>query len=274
MKNPISIALGFDQNAQEGLEFYCSVFPNSQINQSNPVVTDAMISNVHFTGINGGPMFKINPSISIMVICETQDEINHYWNKLVKEGSVLMALDSYPWSAHYGWLQDKFGVNWQLYLGKLSDVNNQKMVPTLMYCGLQQGKCKAALDFYAHVFKDFQSQGILHYSDGEMKGQIQHTQFTANDFLIMAMDSGVEQMFTFNEGVSLVISCVNQEEIDYYWNAFTEKGAESMCGWCKDPFGVSWQIIPENIGTLLAQNPKAGEALMKMRKIVITDLES
>jgi len=87
----------------------------------------------------------------------------------------------------------------------------------------------------------------------------------------MAMDSGVNQNFTFNEGISLTILCKDQAEIDHYWNRITAQGQESMCGWCKDEFGVSWQIVPEHIAIYL-QNPSAGEALMKMKKIIIKDL--
>ncbi len=269
---PISISLWFDNNAEEALKYYSSLFPNSSMGQTTPVVASANLSGVDFIGINGGPIFKINPAISMMVICEHKEEIDTLWATLSQGGFPLMPLKDYPWSPCYGWLQDKYAVNWQLYLGKLSDVRNQRIVPTMMFCGAQQGKCKNALTFYQSVFKDYQSQDILRYTEGEMAGQVQHTQFAANNFLFMAMDSGVQQDFTFNEGVSFVISCEDQDEIDYYWTAFTKDGQESMCGWCKDPFGVSWQIVPKNISNLLS-TPSASQALMGMKKIVIADLK-
>jgi len=267
----ITLSLWFDNNAEEALKHYASIFPDSYMGDVNPVVASANLSGVNFIGINGGPIFQINPSISMMVICENKEEIDALWNQLLPEGAVLMALDSYPWSPRYGWLQDKYNVNWQLYLGKLSDVHNQKVVPTMMFCGSQQGQCEKALAFYQSVFVDYRSDGILKYPDGEMTGQIQHTQFVAHHSLFMAMDSGVPQDFTFNEGVSFVIHCKDQEEIDYYWNKFTAQGKESMCGWCKDPFGVSWQVIPDNIDKLIS-SPSAHQALMKMKKIIIADL--
>src|SRR5690606_7286366 len=141
MKNNLSItiSLWFDQHAEEALRYYTSIFPNSHMDEVNPVVASANLSGVNFIGIDGGPVFKINPSISMMVICESKKEIDSLWNQLLPGSITLMALDSYPWSPRYGWLQDKYNVNWQLYLGKLTDVNNQKIVPTMMFCGDRQG---------------------------------------------------------------------------------------------------------------------------------------
>ncbi|MGE8301444.1 VOC family protein [Sphingobacterium sp.] len=271
MNNSIIPSIWFDQNAQEAFDLYCRIFPESHISNSSPIVVEAVLNGVKFIGINGGPIFKPNPSISFMAICESKEEIDRIWNSLSVGGNTLMPLNSYPWSPYYGWLADKFGVNWQLYLGKLSDTNQQAIVPTLMYCGEQQGNCEQALAFYAELFHDFRSNGIMKYTEGEYIGSIQHTQFLVRDFTLMAMDSGVPQTFTFNEGISLTILCKDQQEIDYFWNNITKKGKESMCGWCKDEFGVSWQIVPEQIATLL-QRPGANEALMKMKKIIIQEL--
>lgn len=271
MENSIIPSIWFDQNAKEAFDLYCQTFPNSHIASSSPIVVEAQLNGVKFIGINGGPIFKPNPSISFMAICESKEEIDRIWQTFSTDGSILMPLNSYPWSPYYGWIADKYGVNWQLYQGKLSDTNQQALVPTLMYCGLQQGKCEVALRFYEELFKDFHSNGILRYSEGDYEGSIQHTQFLVNGFTLMAMDSGIAQNFTFNEGISLTILCQNQAEIDYYWNQITAHGQESMCGWCKDEFGVSWQIVPAQIAEYL-QKPGAGEALMKMKKIIIKEL--
>lgn len=272
MNNVIIPSIWFDQNAKEAFDLYCRTFPNSHISNISPIVVEAVLNGVKFIGINGGPIFTPNPSISFMVICESKEEIDRIWNSLATTGgSTLMPLNSYPWSPYYGWLADKYGVNWQLYLGKLSDTNQQAIVPTLMYCGEQQGNCEKAIAFYQGLFPDFRSNGIMKYTEGDYIGSIQHTQFIVNGFTLMAMDSGVSQNFSFNEGVSLTILCKDQKEIDYFWNHITAKGKESMCGWCKDEFGVSWQIVPEQIATYL-QRSGANEALMKMKKIVIQEL--
>lgn len=269
--NTIIPSLWFDGNAYEAMLFYCDIFPNSEITRQDPVVVRANLNGVSFIGINGGPYFKPNASISFMVICETKEEIETIWHKLNTEDKIFMPLSSYPWSPYYGWLGDKYGFTWQLYLGKPEDVNQQLIVPTLLFSQKQQGKCQAALDFYSTLFKDYNAQGVLKYNEGEMEGQIQHTQFTANGFTLMAMDSGVEQDYTFNEAISLTITCKNQEEIDYYWDTITKNGLESRCGWCKDEFGISWQIVPHNIDRLLARS-NANQQLLSMKKIEIAKL--
>lgn len=85
-------------------------------------------------------------------------------------------------------------------------------------------------------------------------------------------------MFQFNEAVSFVVDCENQEEVDYYWDAFTKEGQESQCGWCKDKYGLSWQIVPKQLSGLIGNSDreragKAMQAMLKMKKIVIADLE-
>lgn len=273
MHNKIYPSLWFDNQALEAMAFYVSAFPESQLLESNPVVASASIAGVRFIGINGGPVFKPNPSISFMYTSESREEIDLVWEQLTEGGMVLMPLGTHPWSEHYGWISDKYGVSWQLYLGKLSDVNHQRIAPTLMYCGEQQGKCAEALDFYGKIFPNFKLEGILTYPGGFAKDQVQHAQFLVNDFTMMAMDSGVAQPFSFEEGVSLVLECADQAEIDYYWHAFTQNGSESMCGWCKDPYGVSWQVIPHNLSRLLHEYPHASQTLMNMKKIIIDELK-
>ena len=274
MENKIIPALWFDNNAKEALDFYCDILPHSSITKDNGVAVEASLMGVNFIGINGGNAFKPNPSISFMIVFENRDELDLTWNGFLEEGKVLMPLQEYPFSAHYGWIADKFGVSWQLYLGKLSDVNEQSIIPTLMFAHTQQGNCERALAFYADLFKNFHAQGAVHYPEGPMKGQVMHAQFQANNTTMAAMDSGVEMDFTFTEGVSLTILCKDQAEIDYYWDKIIRTGSESRCGWCKDEFGVSWQVVPNNIAKLLQHNKNAEKALMGMKKIVISELEN
>ncbi|HLS95634.1 MAG TPA: VOC family protein [Sphingobacterium sp.] len=273
MKSKIYPAIWFDNTARHAFDYYASLFHEVSIMDSNPVTVAAKVLGTDFIGINGGPAFRPNPAISFMIVRETQAEIEKIWNGLAAEGHTLMPLDSYPWSPYYGWLSDRYDVSWQLYQGKLADVNEQSIVPTLMFCGPQQGRCAEATSFYERIFKNFVKQGVLTYPDGDVKGQVMHTQFVLEGYTIAAMDSGVPQPFTFTEGVSLVIECDDQSEIDYYWHSLTKDGEESRCGWCKDPYGVSWQIVPKNLGGILQANPRASEALMQMQKIIMEDLK-
>lgn len=276
MEKSIYPCLWFDGNAKEALSYYCEVIANSKITADTPMVAIAELDGVKFMGLNGGPMFKPNASVSFMIIAETEEEVTRYWDHLSVGGSPLMQLGSYPWSAKYGWVKDQFGIDWQVYLGKLSDTG-QRIVPTLMYCGEHQGQSASAIDFYRQLFTNSETQGVMNYADGWAKGQVQHAQFRLREFVLAAMDSGVPQDFTFNEGVSFVVECKDQVEIDHFWNSITERGQESRCGWCKDEFGVWWQIIPDSLGTLIndpVHGGKVAAALMKMGKIDLGVLET
>lgn len=276
MNNPIYPCLWFDGQAKAAADFYSNVFGDSVITSESTMVVTFELSGQKFMGLNGGPQFKPTAAISFMVTIENEEELEGVWNQLIDGGFVFMPLDKYDWSEKYGWVQDKFGISWQLIFGKLSDVHGQKFVPTLMFCGESQGKAEEAIHFYLSSFKSSSLEGILKYDSGEMKGQVNHAQFKLNSIVFAAMDSGVPQPFTFTEGISLVVDCDTQEEIDHYWEKLTDGGEESMCGWLKDRFGVSWQVVPTVLGDLMSdpsQAEKVMQAFLKMKKFDIEILK-
>lgn len=277
--------LWFDDRIEEALNLYSSVFPNSKIwnivrNGDTVFTADFSLGGQKFAALNGGPQFQFNPSISFFVVCETETEVDNAWQKLSESGSVLMPLDKYPWSEKYGWLQDRYGLSWQLSLGKISDVG-QKITPSLLFVGEQHGRAEEALHYYSSVFKNAHTDGILRYVAGEpeKEGTVKHAQFSLEGQKFMVMDSGLPHAFQFNEALSFVISCDTQEEIDHFWNKLTGGGGqESQCGWLKDKFGVSWQVIPPVLVKYLNDpNPvKANnvmQAMMKMSRIDIATLQ-
>ena len=266
--------LWFDGQAKAAAELYCSAFENSTITADTPMVVTFELEGIKFMGLNGGPMFKINPSISFFVLCNSVEEIDAKWEKLSAGGTVMMPLNKYPWSEKYGWCQDKYGVNWQLMMG---NNGGQKIYPSFMFTQQQSGKAEAAINFYTTVFKDTAIKTINRYGKGEgdIEGTIKYAEFSLNGQLFSAMDSSAPHAFIFNEGVSIVVPCETQEEIDYYWDKLTEEGQESQCGWLKDKFGVSWQIIPAILGQLMTDKEKAPrvmQAFMKMKKFDIEQL--
>lgn len=105
MKNEIFPCLWFDGKAQEAAKFYCSIFKNSEITADNQMVVNFNLNGNKFMGLNGGPNYKFNEAVSFVVNCDTQAEIDHYWNKLTAEGGK---------EGNCGWLKDKFGVSWQI----------------------------------------------------------------------------------------------------------------------------------------------------------------
>ena len=242
------------------------------------------IEGQEFTAINGGPIYQINPSISLFVSCDTTEEVDRLWSKLSDGGEALMALDKYPFSEKYGWIKDKFGVSWQLiYAGR-----KQKIAPCLLFTGPQFNKAEEAINFYISIFKNplfsTDSSDILqleHYPAGMSdEGAVMHAKFTINGQEFVAMDSNLDHKFNFNPAVSFVINCKTQDELDYYWDKLAESGPveAQICGWLVDKFGVSWQIVPAVLGELLSGNDSARsgrvmQALLQMKKLDIRTLQ-
>ncbi len=276
MKTPIYTCLWFDGQAKAAAEFYSSAFNHSRITSESPMVISFELNGIKFMGLNGGPMYQPNPSISLFVVCESEAEVNKAWSQLSEGGKILMPLDKYEWSGKYGWLQDKFGISWQIYLGKLDQVG-QRICPLLMFVNKQTGNAEEAVKIYTSIFKNSSVDGIMKYAANaaDREGLVQHAQFRLGKNVFMAMDSSMPHEFDFGEGMSFVVECDDQEEIDYFWNKLTEGGEESMCGWLKDRFGVSWQIIPAILGELMAdpaKGPRVVQAFLKMKKFDIATL--
>lgn len=270
MHNHIYPCLWFNGNAKEAADFYCSVFQHTAITSENPLVVTIDSFGQKFMLLNGGDMYKINPSISFFVLCETDDETEIAWEKLLEGGTVLMPLDKYDWSVKYGWVQDKFGASWQLSLGNIEDTG-QKICPMLMFTGEQNGRADEAINFYTSIFENSSTKGIMRYgkNDNEQENNIMHAQFSLAKYVLMAMDSSYEHGFGFNEAISFVISCRTQEEIDYYWEKLSAIPEAEQCGWLKDRFGVSWQVVPAVLEELIADDKRAGRiftSLMQMKK--------
>jgi len=275
MNNSIYPCIWCNNNAAEVARFYESVFPETKITDKDPLLVMLEMQGQKVMLLNGGDQFPPNPSISLMYLTSSESEVEHIYAKLIESGMALMPLDKYPFSSMYGWVEDQFGVSWQLYTGKDEDII-QKIVPTLMFVEKNNGKAAEAVDFYTALFPGAESRGMLRYSgeEGETAGNIQHGEFLINHYLLMIMDSSWPHAFHFSEGVSLVVECNSQEEIDSYWSGLISGGGEeSMCGWLKDRYGVSWQIIPAALDKLIAKSPGVMEELMKMRKLDIRRLQ-
>ena len=131
MINPIYPCLWFDGQSQSAADFYCSVFPNTKILSANPMAVIFELNGQKFMGLNGGPEYKFNEAVSFVVNCETQEEIDHYWNKFAEGGQ----------EGKCGWIKDRFGVSWQIIptiLGKL--MSDPEKAPKAMYAFMQMKK--------------------------------------------------------------------------------------------------------------------------------------
>ena len=276
-KKDITPCLWFNAQAKEAANLYCSVFAGAKITAQSPIVSEIDVAGQKFILLDGGPMYKPNPSISFYYICENEKELQLIWDAFSKDGNIMIPLDKYPWAEKYGWIGDQFGISWQLGLGKISDVG-QRITPFLMFTGKQYGRAEEAIAFYSSVFKNPLIDGIRRYGANELpdvEGKVKHAQIGLNGQKFMLMESAGAHNFTFSEGISLTIYCETQDEIDDYWEKLTESGEESMCGWLKDKFGVSWQIVPTILGKIMSDPAKAGkaaQAFMSMRKLNIEQI--
>lgn len=273
----LNTCVWYDHTAKEAAKLYKSAFEDVEIISENDMVVMFKIYGTTIMGLNGGNIFRPNPAFSFFVSFSTSEATEKAWDTLAKEGKPLMSLNKYEWNEKYGWIADKYGVNWQLWTGDFSNPA-QKVVPVLMFCGKNQGRASEAIDFYTDLVPDSSVGMEAHYTEAseETGGQLVHAEFILNNTLFKAFDSAIPQSFDFNEGISLVIHCDTQQEIDYYWDNLTRDGGqEGMCGWCKDKFGVSWQVVPSILPELM-QNPdktqKVVDAFLKMKKFDIETL--
>ena len=285
----ISPFLWFDKEAVKAAQFYISAFPGSKIHQTTvlentPSGTVEVVSlellGHSFTLMAAGPRFKFTPAISFMAVCNSREEVDSLWEKLSAGGSALMPLDRYPFSERYGWVQDKHGVSWQVILmGEHQPA--QRIVPTLLFAGALAGKAEEAIRFYASVYRDSSVGDIVRYAKGEEpdhEGTVKHAMFRIEGQDFAAMDSARAHDFTFNEAISLEVLCENQKEIDHYWGKLSADEKAEQCGWLKDRYGISWQIVPRVLNKMLSdKDPKKVErvtqAFLKMKKFDIAALQ-
>jgi predicted 3-demethylubiquinone-9 3-methyltransferase (glyoxalase superfamily) len=224
------------------------------------------------------PLFQFNPSISFLIRCEDAHEVDTIWEKISEGGEALMPLDEYPFSKRYGWVQDRFGLSWQI---MLSDEPGQRLIPALMYTGDVAGKADEAIEHYTSVFPDSAVSFATRYGAGEepnAEGTLKYGVFTLFGQELAAMDSAYEHGFTFNEAVSLMVYCDSQQEIDRYWERLSAFPENEQCGWLKDKFGVSWQIVPRRMDEMLTEGTKeqiarVTEAFLPMKKFDVAALE-
>ena len=281
--------LWFDDDAEEAANFYTSCFKHSKMGslsrydeasakasgrpKGSVLTASFQLSGQEFMALNGGPVFKFTPSISFFVNCETEEEIDELWKKFSTGGKTLMELDAYPFSKKYGWVQDQYGVSWQLNFTGTA----QKIIPFLMFTGNRHGKAEEAINFYVSLFKNSEVGQIVPYSKDD--ATVMHARFSLNGQEFMAMDSKEKHDFNFTPAVSYFVNCETQQEVDHFWNELTKGGKEVECGWLEDKYGVSWQIVPTVLGQLLQgpdreKSKRVMQAMLKMKKLDVETLRN
>jgi predicted 3-demethylubiquinone-9 3-methyltransferase (glyoxalase superfamily) len=197
-----------------------------------------------------------------------------------------MELGEYPFSEKFGWIQDRYGLSWQLITMNEVEIK-QSITPMLMFVGDVCGKTEEAINFYASVFSATDRQGtskvddVICYGKDEepdQEGTIKQASFRLFDQEFRAMDSAYEHNFRFNEAISLMVSCDTQEEIDYFWDKLSAVPEAEACGWLKDKYGVSWQITPTAMDEMMAkgsreQIERVTQAFLPMKKFDLAQLK-
>jgi len=275
--------LWFDTEAEAALNWYVSLFGDAEVlnvarmgEGGAVMVASFRIGGLEISILNGGPTYSITPAVSFFVRCRDAAQVDTLWAALSEGGTALMPLDAYPFSEKFGWVQDRYGVSWQLSAGD----GAQTITPFLMFVGDNFRQAEEAIGHYTSVFDGSRIDGLERYGPGmhEPEGAVMFASFMLAGQPFHALESSLDHAFTFTEGTSFSISCGDQEEVDYFWDKLSEGGEESQCGWLKDRFGLSWQVIPRILPELLGDpDPeKAGramQAMLQMQKIDIVALQ-
>ncbi len=280
-----------NRNIEEFVNVLTEIFPNSKTGmktyytESSSQVSGMPVGEMmsqqfwlcgqEFGAINGGDYFKFSPAVSMTVFCENENQIDGLWEKLSQGGTVMMPLQEYPFSKRYGWIQDRFGVSWQLNMNG----EKQRIVPTLLFVGDQCGKAKQAAEEYAGLFKSKDSLTIGRFSEKgpDENGSMVHAILKAADQELIFMDGEGPHAFQFTGAISLMIDCEDQNEIDYFWNAITKEGKEMPCGWAVDKYGITWQVFATFLEEYLyskdeKKSEAALQAMYQMKKIKIDEI--
>lgn len=281
----IQSSLCFTNQAEEAVKFYVSTFKNARITHtayygeeiartlnikpSSVLSIDFEIAGQEFVAING-PDFEYTPGISFSIYPQSEGEFDNLWEKLSKDGSILMAPDKYPWSEKYGWCADRFGISWQLMLEKERTL---EITPSFLFVKKLFGRAQEAINFYTSIFPN-SNIGMIH-KDPE-KDTVMYSDFTLEGKRFVLMEEGSqEHNFTITPAISFAVICKNQAEVDFYWEKLlADGGKEVQCGWLQDKFGVSWQIVPEILGRMRndPDQKKADKAMKEMMTMIKLDI--
>lgn len=282
--------LWFDTQAKAAAEFYVSLFPNSAVEhltvlRDTPSGDSDMVTftlaGQPYMAISAGPFFTPNPSVSFIVNCATVAEVDALWARLSDGGTALMPLDAYPFNPHFGWVQDRFGISWQVSVTDGQRGDQPMIVPCLLFAGENFGRAAEAIRYYTSVFKNAQPGQIM-YNPDALRADGAPTVLFANFLLegqqFTIIESGEAHGFTFNEAISFIVGCETQAEIDHYWAQLSAVPDAEQCGWLKDKYGVSWQISPTALDVMIregtpVQAQRVIQTFMPMKKLDIAALE-
>lgn len=229
--------------------------------------------------INAGPEFRPTPASSFTVTFGAADDadavaaLDTAAEALADGGRVLMPLQQYPFSDRYTWVEDRYGVSWQLTVAFPDAPDEPSIVPTLLFGGPAQDRAAEAITEWTALLPGSEIVRTVPYDEATgpaAAGAVMFGEVRLADQRVYVMDAGSAQDTSFTPAVSYQLACPDQAEIDRLWAALSTVPEAEQCGWCVDRFGVSWQIVPANMDELMAR-PHAFEHMLGMTKLVIDD---
>ena len=294
---PITPHLWFDTQAREAATFYCTVFPDSRIDSIVELhdtpsgdcdVVSFTLQDQPVMAISAGPVVRFTPAVSFIVNFDpareprARERLDAAWAKLIEGGEALMPLDAYPFSPRYGWVKDRYGLSWQLILGDAAGEPRPAIMPFLMFTGDVAGRAAEAGAFYRAVFPESHAGRCELYPTGstpDAPGTTMFSDFRLDQTWFAAMDSAHPHGFGFNEAISFIVTCRDQAELDGLWAQLSSDPRSEQCGWCKDRFGVSWQITPLALGQAMTSGDpevidRVTQAFLPMKKLDVAKIEA
>ncbi|HEM2825871.1 VOC family protein [Streptococcus suis] len=274
--------LWYDTEAKEAVAFYVELF-GGKIDWTY-TITDTpsgdsdliqfQLGDMTLAAISAGPYFKLNESMSLMVNVASKDEVTRLYQALSEGGRILMPLGEYPFSPYYVWLEDRFGLSWQLSFAPDLDKPYQFDI-CLLFSQEQVGLAQPMLDYYKDKLPQASVGQLSYYGEGEAAveaAKLNYAELLVAGQKMIVMDHGYGGEASFNEAFSLMVYVDSQDELNFYYDLLSAVPEAEMCGWVKDQFGISWQIVPrilmEAYDTASPETVKAvNDAVLQMRRL-------
>jgi len=282
--------LWYDKEAGEAAEFYASILPDSAVLSRTKLggtpsgeveLVAARLAGQEFQLISAGPYFAFTPAVSFVVAAESAAEAERLAAALGAGGAELMPFGAYPFAPAFAWVRDRYGLSWQV-IFRPGERPRRRIAPALLFTGAVCGRAEEAARFYASLFDGASVGDILRYGPDEApdrEGTVKQLAFSLEGMDFTAMDSAYEHGFGFNEAVSFIVYVETQAELDRFWAALSAVPEAEQCGWLKDRFGLSWQVVPNALGELMgsgdeARRARVTAAFLSMKKFDIAALKA
>lgn len=286
---PIIPHLWYDTEAKEAVAFYVDLFGGkldwtytiTDTPSGDSDLIQFQLGDMTLAAISAGPYFKLNESMSLMVNVASKDEVTRLYQALSEGGRVLMPLGEYPFSPYYVWLEDRFGLSWQLSYAPDLD-NSYQFDICLLFSQDQVGLAQPMLDYYKDKLPQASVGQLSYYGEGEAAveaAKLNYAELLVAGQKMIVMDHGYGGEASFNEAFSLMVYVDSQDELNFYYDLLSAVPEAEMCGWVKDQFGISWQIVPrilmEAYDTASPEQIKAvNAAVMTMKRLDFATIQT